>query len=140
MRWREAVATLNREKPPVQLRKPEPPKYDGRELYGVIPTDARKPFDVREIIARIVDGSEFHEFKARFGATLVCGFAHIEGMPVGIIANNGILFSGVGAKGPTSSNCAATARCRWCSCRTSPASWWAARSKARASPATAPSW
>jgi 3-methylcrotonyl-CoA carboxylase beta subunit len=65
----------------------------------VIPTDARKPFDVREIIARIVDGSEFHEFKARYGATLVCGFAHIEGMPVGIIANNGILFSESAQKG-----------------------------------------
>ena len=69
------------------------------ELYGVIPTDTRKPFDVREIIARIVDGSEFDEFKARYGTTLVCGFAHIEGMPVGIIANNGILFSEIGAEG-----------------------------------------
>ncbi|CAN5918732.1 biotin-dependent carboxyl transferase [soil metagenome] len=70
-----------------------PPAFPREELYGVIPTDTRKPFDVREIIARIVDGSEFHEFKQRFGATLVCGFAEIEGMPVGIIANNGILFS-----------------------------------------------
>ena len=67
---------------------------------------------MREIIARIVDGSEFHEFKARFGTTLVCGFAHIEGMPVGIIANNGILFSESAQKAPASSNCAATARCR----------------------------
>jgi 3-methylcrotonyl-CoA carboxylase beta subunit len=65
----------------------------GKELYGVIPVDTRKPFDVREIIARIVDGSEFDEFKARYGTTLVCGFAKVEGMPVGIIANNGILFS-----------------------------------------------
>jgi 3-methylcrotonyl-CoA carboxylase beta subunit len=97
---RQAVATLNRAKEsPVQLRAPVPPKYDAKELYGVIPTDARKPFDVREIIARIVDGSEFHEFKARYGATLVCGFAHIEGMPVGIIANNGILFSESAQKG-----------------------------------------
>ncbi len=70
-----------------------------QELYGVIPTDTRKPFDVREIIGRIVDGSEFHEFKARFGATLVCGFAEIEGMPVGIVANNGILFSESAQKG-----------------------------------------
>ncbi len=69
------------------------------ELYGVIPTDTRKPFDVREIIARIVDGSEFDEFKARFGNTLVCGFARIEGMPVGIVANNGILFSESAQKG-----------------------------------------
>jgi 3-methylcrotonyl-CoA carboxylase beta subunit len=97
---RQAVATLNRPKvPPVELREPRPPKYDGSELYGVIPTDARKPFDVREIIARIVDGSEFHEFKARYGATLVCGFAHIEGMPIGIVANNGILFGESAQKG-----------------------------------------
>ena len=76
-----------------------PPRFDAQELYGVIPTDTRKPFDVREIIARIVDGSELHEFKPRFGATLVCGFAHVEGMPVGIIANNGILFSESALKG-----------------------------------------
>jgi 3-methylcrotonyl-CoA carboxylase beta subunit len=75
------------------------PKYPSQELYGVIPTDTRKPFDVREIIARIVDGSEFDEFKARFGTTLVTGFAKIEGMPVGIIANNGILFSESAQKG-----------------------------------------
>jgi 3-methylcrotonyl-CoA carboxylase beta subunit len=97
---RQAVATLNRAKQPdVQLRAPVAPRYDAKDLYGVIPTDTRKPFDVREIIARVVDGSEFHEFKARFGATLVCGFAHIEGMPVGIIANNGILFSESAQKG-----------------------------------------
>jgi 3-methylcrotonyl-CoA carboxylase beta subunit len=75
------------------------PLYSPEELYGVIPTDTRKPFDVREIIARIVDGSEFDEFKARFGTTLVTGFAKIEGMPVGIIANNGILFSESAQKG-----------------------------------------
>jgi 3-methylcrotonyl-CoA carboxylase beta subunit len=75
------------------------PKYPAEELYGVIPADTRKPFDVREIIARIVDGSEFDEFKARFGNTLVTGFAQIEGMPVGIIANNGILFSESAQKG-----------------------------------------
>ncbi len=69
------------------------PGFDANELYGVIPADTRKAYDVREIIARIVDGSEFDEFKARYGVTLVCGFARIEGMPVGIVANNGILFS-----------------------------------------------
>ena len=91
---RQAVATLKRSKhPAVELREPRPPKFDAKEIYGVVPTDTRKPYDVREIIARIVDASEFHEFKQRFGTTLVCGFAHIEGMPVGIIANNGILFS-----------------------------------------------
>jgi 3-methylcrotonyl-CoA carboxylase beta subunit len=75
------------------------PKFESSELYGVIPTDTRKPFDVREIIARIVDGSEFDEFKARFGTTLVCGFASIEGMRVGIVANNGILFGESAQKG-----------------------------------------
>jgi 3-methylcrotonyl-CoA carboxylase beta subunit len=81
------------------LREPVAPKYDAHELYGVIPSDTRKPYDVREVIARIVDGSEFDEFKARYGTTLVCGFAHIFGMPVGIIANNGILFSESALKG-----------------------------------------
>jgi len=97
---RQAVASLNRGKPVTQqLREPQPPKFAPEELYGVVPTDVRKPYDVREIIARVVDGSEFHEFKQRYGATLVCGFAHIEGMPVGIIANNGILFSESAQKG-----------------------------------------
>lgn len=97
---RQSVATLNRGKHVgQQLREPRPPKYVAEELYGVVPTDTRKPYDVREIIARIVDASEFHEFKARFGSTLVCGFAHIEGMPVGVIANNGILFSESAQKG-----------------------------------------
>jgi 3-methylcrotonyl-CoA carboxylase beta subunit len=97
---RQAVATLNRGKDaPVELREPRPPKFDASELYGIVPVDVRKPYDVREIIARIVDGSEFHEFKARYGTTLVCGFAHVEGMPIGIIANNGILFSESAQKG-----------------------------------------
>jgi len=97
---RQVVSHLNRKKEPQgDLRAPRPPKYAAEELYGVIPTDTRKPFDVREIIARIVDGSDFQEFKARFGTTLVCGFAHIEGMPVGIVANNGILFSESAQKG-----------------------------------------
>ncbi len=97
---RKIVSNLNRKKPQqLVLREPVEPKYDPRELYGVIPADTRKPFDVREVIARIVDGSEFDEFKARYGTTLVCGFAHIFGMPVGIIANNGILFSESALKG-----------------------------------------
>src|SRR5574343_505053 len=91
---REIVGTLNRRKlQPLALREPRAPKYAPDELYAVIPTDTRKPFDVREIIARVVDGSEFDEFKARFGTTLVCGVAWNEGLPVGVIANNGILFS-----------------------------------------------
>lgn len=97
---RRLVANLNKQKShSMVLREPVEPKYDAKEIYGVIPTDTRKPFDIREVIARIVDGSEFDEFKPRFGATLVCGFAHIHGMPVGLIANNGILFSESAVKG-----------------------------------------
>jgi len=97
---RAAVARLNwRKANPLACVPPRPPKYAPEELHGVIPTDARKPFDVREVIARVVDGSEFDEFKARYGATLVTGFAHIEGMPVGIVANNGILFAESANKG-----------------------------------------
>ncbi|WP_428853232.1 carboxyl transferase domain-containing protein [Imbroritus primus] len=97
---RDIVARLNRTRPAVlQMRAPVPPRYAAEELYGVIPTDTRKPYDVREIIARLVDDSAFDEFKARYGATLVCGFAHLWGYPVGIIANNGILFSESALKG-----------------------------------------
>ena len=97
---RSIVGNLNRTKPQsLVLREPAAPKYDASDLYGVIPTDTRKPFDVREVITRIVDGSEFDEFKARFGSTLVCGFAHLHGMPIGIVANNGILFSESALKG-----------------------------------------
>jgi 3-methylcrotonyl-CoA carboxylase beta subunit len=97
---RTIVGNLNRQKPQqMLLRKVEEPKYPAQDLYGIIPVDTRKPFDVREVIARIVDGSEFDEFKARYGTTLICGFAHIFGMPVGIIANNGILFSESALKG-----------------------------------------
>jgi 3-methylcrotonyl-CoA carboxylase beta subunit len=86
-------------KPYINLKEPRPPKYDAEELYGIIPDDVRAPYDVREVIARIVDGSEFHEFKALYGSTLVCGFAHIWGMPVAILANNGVLFSESAVKG-----------------------------------------
>ena len=97
---RQAIACLNHVKRHEQaLRKPVAPLYPPQELYGVVPADTRKPYDVREVIARIVDGSEFAEFKARFGSTLVCGFAHVEGMPVGIVANNGVLYSESAQKG-----------------------------------------
>ena len=97
---RLAVSHLNHQKPvQAAVRAPLAPRFAAEELYGVIPTDTRKPYDVREIIARIVDDSEFHEFKPRFGTTLITGFAHIEGMPVGIIANNGILFGESALKG-----------------------------------------
>jgi len=97
---RRAVSGLNRQRPAGVLRQPpEPPAFDPEELLGIVPSDPRKPFDIREVIARIVDGSRFEEFKARFGETLVVGFAHIEGMPVGILANNGVLFSESAVKG-----------------------------------------
>ncbi|HEY0231056.1 MAG TPA: carboxyl transferase domain-containing protein, partial [Dokdonella sp.] len=97
---RDIVASLNRKKAmPLALRAPVEPKYPAEELYGVIPQDTRRPFDIREVIARLVDGSELHEFKARYGKTLVCGFAHIHGYPVGIVANNGILFAESALKG-----------------------------------------
>ncbi len=97
---RRIVGGLNRVKrPDIALRAPIPPQYDPAELYGVIPADIRAPYDVREVIARIVDGSEFDEFKKLYGTTLVCGFAHLHGMPVGIVANNGILFSESSQKG-----------------------------------------
>jgi 3-methylcrotonyl-CoA carboxylase beta subunit len=91
---RRIVANLNWHKPSqLVLTDPVSPLFDPRELHGVLPTDTRKPYDVREVIARIVDGSDLDEWKARYGTTLVTGFARIHGMPVGIIANNGILFS-----------------------------------------------
>lgn len=86
-------------KPAMALRDPVPPLYSAEDIPGLIPADSRQPYDVREIIARLVDGSEFDEFKARYGTTLVTGFAHIEGMPVGILANNGVLFSESSLKG-----------------------------------------
>jgi 3-methylcrotonyl-CoA carboxylase beta subunit len=85
--------------PSVALREPRPPRYPTEDLCGIVPTDLRTPFDIREVIARLVDDSEFDEFKARYGTTLVTGFAHLEGMPVAIVANNGILFSESALKG-----------------------------------------
>jgi 3-methylcrotonyl-CoA carboxylase beta subunit len=97
---RDVVSTLQAESGAgIELREPRPPLFDAEELYGIIPEDVRAPYDVHEIIARIVDASEFHEFKPLYGSTLVCGFAHIWGMPVAILANNGILFSESAQKG-----------------------------------------
>ncbi|MXO48865.1 methylcrotonoyl-CoA carboxylase [Erythrobacter vulgaris] len=83
----------------VALREPRPPKFDPEDLYAIVPEDVRAPYDVHEVIARLVDGSDFHEFKQHYGSTLVCGFAHIWGMPVAILANNGVLFSESAQKG-----------------------------------------
>lgn len=97
---RRIVGTLKPSvRPNLNMHKPRDPLFAAEEIYGVVPVDGRKPFDVRDIIARVVDGSEFDEFKKLYGTTLVCGFAHIWGYPVGIIANNGILFSESSLKG-----------------------------------------
>ena len=91
---RETLRHLNRTKPDqLRLEASEEPLYDAEEILGVVPPDLKTPYDVREVIARVVDGSRFDEFKARYGTTIVCGFAHVMGMPVGIVANNGVLFS-----------------------------------------------
>ena len=97
---RDIVSHLPKSRvPDVNMAEPRPPKFDAEELYGIIPDDVRAPYDVHEVIARLVDGSEFHEFKALYGSTLVCGFAHIWGIPVAILANNGVLFSESAVKG-----------------------------------------
>jgi 3-methylcrotonyl-CoA carboxylase beta subunit len=97
---RRALGNLNRAKPAtVQWQAAEDPAYDPEEILGLVPPDLRTPYDIRELLARVVDGSRFDEFKARFGETLVTGFAHIKGCPVGIIANNGVLFSESAVKG-----------------------------------------
>jgi 3-methylcrotonyl-CoA carboxylase beta subunit len=97
---RSIISNLNRVKQSyLELRKPRDPLYPADDLYGIVPADPRTPYDVRDVIARIVDGSEFEEFKALYGQTLVCGFAHIHGFPIGILANNGILFSESALKG-----------------------------------------
>ena len=97
---RDAIARLNRHKKvDMDIRQPLPPKYDSQEIYGLIPKDSRQSYDVREVIARVVDASEFDEFKTLYGTTLICGFARIFGYPVGIVANNGILFSESAQKG-----------------------------------------
>jgi 3-methylcrotonyl-CoA carboxylase beta subunit len=97
---RELVATLNRVKPSHgEVAAPLPPRYPAEEIYGIVPQDTRYPYDVREVIARLVDDSELTEFKPLYGKTLICGFAHIHGYPVGILANNGILFSESALKG-----------------------------------------
>jgi 3-methylcrotonyl-CoA carboxylase beta subunit len=97
---RDIVGTFNRRKTlPVAVRESREPLYGPDELYGIVPKDTRRPFDIREVIARVVDGSDFQEFKARYGKTLVTGFAHVHGYPVGIVANNGILFAESALKG-----------------------------------------
>jgi acetyl-CoA carboxylase carboxyltransferase component len=94
-----SASRMTQPEPPWEPDAPEEPLYDPADLYGIVPEDYAKGYDVREVIARVVDGSRLHEFKALYGETLVCGFAHIEGLPVGILANNGVLFSESALKG-----------------------------------------
>jgi 3-methylcrotonyl-CoA carboxylase beta subunit len=97
---RDIVSRLNRVKESrIELQPPRPPKLDPKGLYDIIPGDVRAPYDVREVIKRLVDDSDLHEFKSLYGTTLVCGFAHIWGIPVAILANNGVLFSESALKG-----------------------------------------
>jgi acetyl-CoA carboxylase carboxyltransferase component len=134
---------------PFRVRSPEPPAYDPEELYGILPTDLRQPLDMREVIARLVDGSRLGEFKRHYGTTLVCGFAHIEGIPVGILANNGVLFSESALKATHFielcdqrgvSSFAISAGFRSSFSRTSLDSWWEASTRRAASPRTGRRW
>jgi len=115
------------------------PVFDPDELLGIASADVRVPFEIRDVIARIVDGSEFSEFKPEYGPTLVTGFAHVHGFPVGILGNNGVLMWSRQAKARSLFNFAISKIFRCYSCRTSPALWWAAVMKKMASSATAQS-
>jgi 3-methylcrotonyl-CoA carboxylase beta subunit len=138
---RRILANLNRVKPVnLALGGGEEPIYDPEEIYGILPTDTRKPYDARELIARIVDGSRFDEFKARYGTTLITGFAQLYGYPVGLSPTTASCSPNRPRKARTSSNCAGSAAFRCCFCKTSPASWSGASTKTRASPRTAPRW
>jgi 3-methylcrotonyl-CoA carboxylase beta subunit len=136
--WRNLNQNVKR--PSVTCAPRVAPKYAAEELYGVIPTDTRKPFDVREIIARIVDGSEFHEFKARYGTTLVTALRTSRACRWASWPTTASCSASRRKRARTSSSCAASARSRWCFCRTSPASWSGASTRTKASPATAPRW
>ena len=113
MRANWSAQTRGRQKLDVERIAPEPPYYDPDELYGVIPRDIKVQFDVREVIARLVDGSRFHEYQPAYGTTLICGFAHIWGFKVGILGNNGVLFNdSARSRARTSCSCATRAACR----------------------------
>ena len=138
---RRIVANLNRVKhATLDIAPPREPEYDPAELSGIVPVDARKPYDVREVIARIVDGSAFDEFKELYGATLVTGFARLHGIRSASWPTTASCSRSPRSRARISSSCAASAAFRSCSCRTSPASWWARSTRPAASPRTAPSW
>lgn len=132
------MAHLNWKKRGPAPRPVEPPKYDAEDLLGIASADVRIPFDAREVIARIVDGSRFSEFKPLYGPELVCGWAHVHGMPVGILANNGILFTACANKGAQFIQLCNQKRFPCSTCRTSWASWWARSTRRRGSSRRAP--
>jgi 3-methylcrotonyl-CoA carboxylase beta subunit len=132
---RDIVSTLPPPPAPtINIAEPREPAFPSDDLYGIVPQDVRAPYDVHEVIARLVDASEFHEFKALYGTSLVCGFAHIHGLPVAILANNGVLFS---ESARISSSSPASAACRSCSFRTSQGSWSVAATRRKGSRNTA---
>ena len=138
---RRIVANLNTKKNiDIPLLAPREPNFAAAELDGIVPTDLRKQYDAREIIARLVDASEFDEFKALYGTTLVTGFAHLAGMPVGILANNGILFSESALKAAHFIELCCQRRIPLLFLQKSPASWSAATTRPAESPRTAPRW
>jgi 3-methylcrotonyl-CoA carboxylase beta subunit len=138
---RRIVGNLNWQKPvSLDIATPEEPLYDPSELWGVIPFDTRKPYDVREVIARLVDGSRFDEFKARYGTTLVTGFARCTAIRWASSPTTASCSASRRRRARTSSSCAPSAASRCCSCRTSPASWSAASTRTAASPRTARRW
>ena len=138
---RRIVRHLNRSKPEgVSVRTPQEPLYAAEEIDGVISADIRKPYDVREVIARIVDGSEFDEFKKLFGTTLICGFAHIWGYPSGLSLTTAFSFRNQPLRGHTSSNSAVNVASRWFFYRISPGSWSAASMRLAVLPKMAPRW
>ncbi len=138
---RNIVANLNRQKvQQLATNASVEPLYPAEEIYGLIPADPRKPYDIRELIARIVDGSVFHEFKALFGTTLVCGFAHLYGYPVGIVANNGILFSDSALKGAHFIELCDQRKIPLSFYKISLALWSVVNMKLTVSPNTAPKW
>jgi hypothetical protein len=138
---RTIVSTLNSRKTvPGDVVPPEDPAYAPDEIYGIVPADIRKPYDVREVVARLVDGSRFDEFKERYAPTIVSGFARLHGFLVGIVANNGVLFSESALKATHFIELCNQRGIRSSSCRTSPASWSGGSTSVAASPRMAPKW
>ena len=138
---RRIVSNFNAvKKVDIDVRAPREPLFDAAELDGIVPSDTRTQYDIRDIIARLVDASEFDEFKHLYGTTLVTGFAHIHGIPVGILGNNGILYSESALKAAHFIELCCQRRIPLLFLQNIPASWWGANTRPAASPRTAPRW